>query len=65
MTFKVGDTVRLKSGSPRMTVVQITDSGWCVCKYFDRDLREQTGSYPPDALGADSGGMRSVRVVRG
>jgi uncharacterized protein YodC (DUF2158 family) len=53
MAFKVGDTVQLKSGSPRMTVtvVGMTADGREVveCAWFDGTQR-QNGSFPPDAL---------------
>jgi uncharacterized protein YodC (DUF2158 family) len=53
MTFKIGDTVQLKSGSPRMTVTVIgmTADGKEVveCAWFDGTQR-QNGSFPPDAL---------------
>jgi len=29
-----GDTVKLKSGSPLMVVLEVTDSG-CLCQWFD------------------------------
>jgi uncharacterized protein YodC (DUF2158 family) len=53
MGFKIGDTVQLKSGSPRMTVtvVGMTADGKEVveCAWFDGTQR-QNGSFPPDAL---------------
>jgi uncharacterized protein YodC (DUF2158 family) len=53
MAFKVGDTVQLKSGSPRMTVTVVgttTDGKEIVeCAWFDGTQR-QNGSFPPDAL---------------
>jgi uncharacterized protein YodC (DUF2158 family) len=32
MSFKIGDTVQLKSGGPKMTIESIQDDGsyWCV-----------------------------------
>jgi uncharacterized protein YodC (DUF2158 family) len=51
--FKVGDTVQLKSGSPRMTVTVLgmTAEGNEIveCVWFDGTHR-QNGSFPPDAL---------------
>ncbi|HEY2227040.1 MAG TPA: DUF2158 domain-containing protein [Xanthobacteraceae bacterium] len=53
MAFKVGDTVQLKSGSPRMTVtvIGLTADGKEVveCAWFD-GLQRQNGSFPTDAL---------------
>jgi uncharacterized protein YodC (DUF2158 family) len=53
MSFKVGDTVQLKSGSPRMTVIGVgraADGEEVVaCAWFDGTQR-QNGSFPPDAL---------------
>jgi uncharacterized protein YodC (DUF2158 family) len=53
MSFKVGDTVQLKSGSPRMTVIGVgraTDGEEIVaCAWFDGTQR-QNGSFPPDTL---------------
>jgi uncharacterized protein YodC (DUF2158 family) len=53
MGFKIGDTVQLKSGSPRMTVtvVGMTADGKEVveCAWFDGTQR-QNSSFPPDAL---------------
>ena len=53
MAFKVGDTVQLKSGSPRMTVTVVgmaADGKEIVeCAWFDGTQR-QNGSFPSDAL---------------
>ena len=53
MAFKVGDTVQLKSGSPRMTVtvVGMTADGreTIECAWFDGTLR-QNGTFPSEAL---------------
>jgi uncharacterized protein YodC (DUF2158 family) len=53
MGFKIGDTVQLKSGSPRMTVtdVDVTADGkeLAACAWFDGTQR-QSGSFPTDAL---------------
>ena len=48
-TFKVGDTVRLKSGGPLMTVTGVSqaDGGQKVwTSWFDSAGKEQKGFYP-------------------
>ena len=41
--FKPGDIVRLKSGSPRMTVNEIHEDGKLGCIWFDiSDLKEKS-----------------------
>ncbi len=32
--FKKGDIVELKSGSPKMTVLNINETGWIRCQWF-------------------------------
>jgi uncharacterized protein YodC (DUF2158 family) len=53
MAFKVGDTVQLKSGSPRMTVTVVgaTADGKEIveCAWFDGTQR-QNDSFPSEAL---------------
>lgn len=65
MSFKVGDTVQLKSGSPRMTVLVVAraaDGREVVeCAWFEGAQR-QSGQFPPDAL-RDSPVSRQVRPV--
>jgi uncharacterized protein YodC (DUF2158 family) len=63
MAFKIGDTVQLKSGSPRMTVIVIGMSAdgkeHVECAWFDGSQR-QNGSFPIDAL-RDSPISKQVR----
>jgi len=52
MDWKVGDTVRLKSGGPKMTVVGVGDNlgepvVWCEWFY---DNKKDSGTFPPAAL---------------
>jgi uncharacterized protein YodC (DUF2158 family) len=53
MGFKIGDTVQLKSGSPRMTVTVVgtaADGKEVVeCAWFDGSQR-QSSRFPTDAL---------------
>jgi uncharacterized protein YodC (DUF2158 family) len=64
MGFKVGDTVQLKSGSPRMTVTVVSTAAdgkeVVECAWFDGTQR-QNGSFPQDAL-RDSPMSRAVRT---
>jgi uncharacterized protein YodC (DUF2158 family) len=63
MGFKIGDTVQLKSGSPRMTVTLVglaADGKEIVeCAWFDGTQR-QSGSFPTEAL-RDSPVSRQAR----
>jgi uncharacterized protein YodC (DUF2158 family) len=56
MSFKIGDTVKLKSGSPDMTVMRIGTAGeepmvWCV--WFEGS-KDAYGLFPPEALEGSS-----------
>ena len=49
--WKVGDTVRLKSGGPVMTVTNVTkDDDLVWVSWFDSAGNPYEGSYPEDAL---------------
>jgi uncharacterized protein YodC (DUF2158 family) len=54
MGFKIGDTVRLKSGGPLMTVTGVNQRPnvgevvWCA--WFDEKNNEKTGFYPATAV---------------
>ncbi len=50
--FKVGDTVQLKSGGPKMTITTVGDNYgtptiWCA--WFE-GTKKMTGDFPPAAL---------------
>ena len=73
MTFKIGDTVKLKSGGPRMTVQHIGDysaSGiklGAQCVWFDGSKKlvdvfhvDALELYKPPSVGV----VRSGRVIR-
>ncbi|MCO5152566.1 MULTISPECIES: YodC family protein [unclassified Shinella] len=49
MSFKVGDIVQLKSGGPKMTVVQINSSTIISCSWF-AGAKHERGAFHPDAL---------------
>ncbi len=54
-TYKIGDTVVLKSSGPIMTVTRVGNikgrpSVWC--SWFDRDDNEKMGVFPADAVKA-------------
>jgi uncharacterized protein YodC (DUF2158 family) len=54
MSFKVGDTVRLKSGSPLMTVINVqpddTTEPNVACAWFSDDEEPHKGQFPLAAL---------------
>ena len=55
MEFKVGDTVRLKSGGPLMTIDQIDPQSGIWCTWFDDKNKRQTDSFKAAVLDADDG----------
>jgi uncharacterized protein YodC (DUF2158 family) len=54
MSFKVGDTVHLKSGSPLMTVIKVqpddTSEPNVACAWFSDTEEPHTGEFPAAAL---------------
>jgi uncharacterized protein YodC (DUF2158 family) len=54
--FKEGETVRLKSGGPLMTVKTLQSEGTLWCEWFDKDEKLQGDSFKPASLEADDGG---------
>jgi uncharacterized protein YodC (DUF2158 family) len=54
MSFKIGDTVRLKSGSPLMTVIDVrpddTSEPNVACAWFSDDEAPRKGEFPEAAL---------------
>ncbi len=54
MSFKIGDTVRLKSGSPLMTVINVrpdeTSEPNVACAWFSDDEAPRKGEFPQAAL---------------
>ena len=48
--MEVGAIVELKSGGPIMTVIDILENGFVVCRYHDPDEGFQTETVPPQAL---------------
>ena len=49
-TFKAGDTVRLKSGGPLMTVNHISRDGEVWCEWFDDSNAPQKHYFRPEML---------------
>lgn len=69
--FKPGDTVRVKSGGPIMTISQVAEdslgemTAWC--SWFDGQ-RAERGTFPVTVLvhaEPPTGGYKSVKVARG
>ena len=55
--FKAGDTMRLKSGGPLMTIHSINQSeGTAWCEWFDKNGADQSKSFLITSLVADDGG---------
>ena len=52
--FKVGDTVKLKSGGPLMTVALIKTDTLILCEWFVGD-EKKSEEFHPDTLDADDG----------
>jgi uncharacterized protein YodC (DUF2158 family) len=68
-SFKKGDTVRLKSGGPLMTVVaEVDDYGsygsGVKCQWFDGKRREEA-IFDPESIVKSDDNLRSVPVLRG
>lgn len=55
--FKVGDTVRMKSGGPLMTVSNIND-GAVYCEWFGADGKVARDSFRPEQLKPSDNGLR-------
>ena len=49
--FNVGDTVVLKAGGPKMTILQVGlgSTNWISCRWFD-GKKFQTETFPPEAI---------------
>jgi uncharacterized protein YodC (DUF2158 family) len=50
--YKAGDTMRLKSGGPTMTIREINENGKPYCEWFTSDNKMVMGKSfpPPEAL---------------
>lgn len=65
--IKKGDTVRLKSGGPLMTVQSIADNE-ASCTWFDDKNNRKEGIFDPATLKADTRpapGISTGSIVRG
>jgi uncharacterized protein YodC (DUF2158 family) len=47
--MKIGDTVRLKSGGPLMTVSELLDNARVICTWFDNN-ELKTATFPDDSV---------------
>jgi uncharacterized protein YodC (DUF2158 family) len=57
--IKVGDIVELKSGGPKMTIMEVARDGvWC--QWFGGKKLEQ-GRFPFDSLKASSDGTKETK----
>ncbi len=69
--FKIGDTVRLKSGGPLMTVAAITQvseqeisGGVSVrCQWMGNANKQESGSFHPDTLMEADNKPAKIRAV--
>ncbi len=50
--FKIGDVVKLNSGSPTMTIVDIQQDGTCECKWISKSDEVKTEIFVAEALRA-------------
>lgn len=52
-SLKIGDTVKLKSGGPLMTVVAVNQRAeidWCACRWFDDEYNSLSAEFPAASL---------------
>jgi uncharacterized protein YodC (DUF2158 family) len=68
--FNPGDTIRLKSGGPIMTVKELSvpmpeyPTIYVFCIWFDKSDKEQTGKYPAETLEAATKGISYAALER-
>ena len=63
--FQPGDTVRLKSGGPVMTVQTIQDNGVAICIWFEGKKRQSHTFMASTLEKAEPSRAGSARVIRG
>jgi uncharacterized protein YodC (DUF2158 family) len=54
--FKPGDTVRLKSGGPLMTIHTVRTDGTAWCEWFDKNGKAESREFSLTSLALDDGG---------
>lgn len=62
MTFKAGDTVKLKSGGPLMTIKQENHGGEFQCQWFEKTKLEQA-SFSAESLEPAKKIVGSIAIV--
>ncbi|WP_087022182.1 YodC family protein [Thaumasiovibrio subtropicus] len=66
MEFQEGDVVRLKSGGPDMTVIEVDEEYGCSCQWFDTKGNLMNSNFNPKALEKPSDDVDIVfDVIRG
>lgn len=60
--FNIGDTVRLKSGGPVMTVKVIKDTDAVITVWFPDEKQPVEHQFPPDVLEKDERQSQRVAV---
>jgi len=48
--FKIGDIVQLKSGGPKMTVIEVREENEILCTWFDEKNKQEGGIFLSETL---------------
>ncbi len=63
MDFSSGDVVRLKSGGPRMTIVNFDTKNGCYrCTWFEKDNERKYGCFEPEIIEPDDDGPLEIQM---